>query len=243
MISQWTWNLRLELGHQLEPTPLRITEFAPALSEPSSQAVTHPASSAPASGYRPPAAATSFKTGRFTGTDFPLQPDGTLRCPAGSTLTLQERRQEADGSLRLVYAASIRSCRFCELREQCQWNGSSTKKPRQVSVLLHPLSVGSEPLFWRDWSRREHRRACMHLLRHQRVDITCPPVLPPSTPEQDPILSRAQRAHTRLSWEERLARNLAPFGSSSLSVRLFGVPEAFAEAMGLKTPGQRAVSN
>jgi hypothetical protein len=67
--------------------------------------------STPLSGYGPPTTATSWKTGRFTGQDFPLQPDGTLRCPAGSTLTLQERRQEADGSLRLVYAASIRSCR------------------------------------------------------------------------------------------------------------------------------------
>ncbi len=26
MVSQWLWNLRLELGHQLEPAPLRITE-------------------------------------------------------------------------------------------------------------------------------------------------------------------------------------------------------------------------
>ncbi|HET8842063.1 MAG TPA: hypothetical protein VFN35_11385 [Ktedonobacteraceae bacterium] len=31
VISQWTWNLRLELGHQLKPQPLRTTEFAPAL--------------------------------------------------------------------------------------------------------------------------------------------------------------------------------------------------------------------
>jgi len=30
IISQWVWNLRLELGHQLEPTPVRTTEFAPA---------------------------------------------------------------------------------------------------------------------------------------------------------------------------------------------------------------------
>src|SRR5579859_5263775 len=26
-VSQWVWNLRLELGHQLKPDPLRITEF------------------------------------------------------------------------------------------------------------------------------------------------------------------------------------------------------------------------
>ena len=33
IISQWVWNLRLELGHQLEPTPRRTTEFAPAVKE------------------------------------------------------------------------------------------------------------------------------------------------------------------------------------------------------------------
>src|SRR5260221_903528 len=31
LVSQWVWNLRLELGHQLEPRTLRITEFAPAI--------------------------------------------------------------------------------------------------------------------------------------------------------------------------------------------------------------------
>ena len=31
MISQWVWNLRLELGHQLHPDPVRTTDFAPAI--------------------------------------------------------------------------------------------------------------------------------------------------------------------------------------------------------------------
>jgi len=233
LIAQWVWNLRLELGHQLEPTPLRITEFAPALPEPSAQAAARPASSAPASGYSPPTTATSFKTGRFTGADFLLQSDGTLRCPADQKLTPQEHRREADGSLRVVYGASIQSCRPCPLREQCQWNGSATTKPRQVSVLLHPLAVGSAPLLWRDWSRREHRRACMHLLRHQRVDISCPPTLPPAKPGRTLILSRGQRAHARLSWEQRLTRNAARPASSSVLVTLFGIPDAAAYAVGL----------
>lgn len=43
IISQWTWNLRLELGHQLQPDAVRTTEFAPALPSPSPHA-------APASG-------------------------------------------------------------------------------------------------------------------------------------------------------------------------------------------------
>ena len=129
---------------------MRITEFAPALPEHPEQAATRPASSVPASGYGPPTTATSWKTGRFTGTDFPLQPDGTLRCPADQKLIPHEQRREADGSLRVVYGASIRSCRPCPLREQCQWQGSTTKKPRQVSVLLHPLVVGSAPLRLRE---------------------------------------------------------------------------------------------
>ena len=142
----------------------------------------------PATRYGPPTSATSWKTGRFTGADFPLQPDGTLRCPAGQSLRVQERRPEADGSLRVVYAASIRHCRSCPLRAQCQWEGHATAKPRQVSVLLHPLRVGPAPLLWRDWNRREHRRACMQLTRQQRIEVSLSPptALPPTT---DVILS------------------------------------------------------
>ena len=132
MVAQWVWNLRLELGHQLEPTALRTTEFAPALPAPP-ETPKQPTSTC---GYGKPAVATSFKVGRFSGQDFVLQPDGTLRCPADQSLVVHERRREADGSLRLVYAASIRRCRPCPLREQCQWNGRTTAKPRQVSVRL-----------------------------------------------------------------------------------------------------------
>jgi hypothetical protein len=228
IISQWVWNLRLELGHVLEPTPMRTTEFAPAVPEAKEQ-------QPPSSGYGKPSVAASWKAGRFSGQDFALQPDGTLRCPANQSLVAHERRKEADGSLRVVYAASIRSCRPCPLRDQCQWNGSTTAKPRQVSVLLHPLVVGSAPLLWRDWSRREHRRACMQLVRHQRIEVSLPPPAAPSPRTADVILSRAQRAHSRLSWAERLARNARVPTASQVTIRLFGVPEGFATSLGLAT--------
>lgn len=229
LISQWVWNLRLELGHQLHPDPVRTTEFVPALA--SVHAPT-PDSSSPPQGYGPAKVALSWKAGRFSGSDFPLQPDGTLRCPAGQELHAHERRREADGSLRVVYAASIRSCRPCPLRDQCQWNGSATAKPRQVSILLHPLVIGSAPLQWRDWSRRVHRRACMQLLRHQRVEVqgeqglSAVPTLPPAP------LSRAQRAHYRLTFQERLTRNARVSTTAQVTVKLFGVPEGFATWLG-----------
>src|ERR1700694_1096064 len=154
----------LELGHQLHPDPVRTTEFAPAMSEAKEQ-------QSCTFGYGKPTEAAPWKVGRFSGQDFVPQPDGTLRCPAGQSLRAHERRREADGSLRVVYAASIRSCRPCPLRKPRQWNGSTTAKPRQVSVLLHPVAIGSAPVLWRDWRRRVHRRACMQRLRHQRVEV------------------------------------------------------------------------
>lgn len=234
IVSQWVWNLRLELGHRLSPTPLRTTEFAPAIPPPSEPVATCPPSSPPAAGYGPPTPATSWKTGRFTGADFPLQPDGTLLCPAGKPLHSQERRREADGSLRVVYAASIRHCRPCPLRAQCQWEGNATAKPRQVSVLLHPLRVDPAPPLWRDWSRRDHRRACMQLTRQQRIEVSLSPpaALPPTT---DVILSRAQRAHSRLSWDKRLARNGRVPTAQQVTIRVFGVPAGFAASLGLAT--------
>ncbi|GAC1377489.1 MAG: hypothetical protein NVSMB44_46820 [Ktedonobacteraceae bacterium] len=225
-VAQWVWNLRLELGHHLHADPVRTTEFAPALPPP-------PPHAAPTSGYAPPEVGAAWKAGRFSGHDFTLQPDGTLRCPANQELRVQEQRREADGSLRVVYGASIHSCRPCPLREQCQWQGGATKKPRQVSVLLHPLAVGPAPLLWRDWSRREHRRACMQLVRQQRIDVSLLPPSPTAPASAEVILSRAQRAHTRLSWETRLARNARITATGQITIRLFGVPQPFALWLGL----------
>lgn len=230
VVSQWVWNLRLELGHQLHPDPGRTTEFAPALPPPSPH-------TAPASGYAPPHVGLSWKTGRFSGQDFALQPDGTLRYPADQKLIPHEHRREANGSLRIVYGASIRSCRPCPLRAQCQWQGGVTKKPRQVSVLLHPLVVDSGPLLWRDWSRREHRRACLQLVRNQHLEVK-QALDPPSQSCSAPalvVLSRAQRAHVRLSWEERLKRNAHVPAEGRVSIKLFGVPDHFADFLGLRT--------
>jgi hypothetical protein len=187
----------------------------------------------PASGYAAAEVALPFKQGRFCGRDFVLQPDGSLRCPAGQALHATEERYEADGSLRLVYAARISHCRTCQLRERCQWRGDTTRKPRRVSVLLHALQVGKAPLLWYDWNRLQHRRACRELLRYQRVDVHIElPDHPDSTPSP-PIFSRAQRAHSRLSWQERFTRNQAASITAQCTITLFGVPERFATLLGL----------
>ena len=130
---------RLELGHVLEPTEMRTTEFAPPVKETTAQ-------QAPVQGYEKPAVALPWKADRFSGQDFTLHPDGTLACPASKTLHPTEQRHEADGSLRVLYSARILDCRGCPKRPQCQWHGEATTKPRRISVLLHPLQVGPAPL-------------------------------------------------------------------------------------------------
>ncbi len=244
ILCQWIWNLRLELGQALHPTPMRTTEFANAA--PSSPPASDLSLASPPS-YGPPTFAKTWKQGRMSGQDFALQPDGTLRCPADHPLYPQERRPERDGTVRVVYAARIGHCRVCPLREHCQWHGTSTKKPRRVSAVLHPQSSAPKldepphvplatcPILWGDWPRRSLRRELVKLLGHQRVDIRLAQTSPPAQPPPARPLSRAQRAHWRLSWAQRLARNAASSASPGISITLFGIPEAFAKAIGLST--------
>src|SRR5260221_1746365 len=218
----WSWDISLSLSRCAPPSLLPLCPRPKSSSLPpramASPRLPHPGKLAASLGRT----SSSSLTGRCA-----VQPI--------SHLVAHERRKEADGSLRVVYAASIRSCRPCPLRDQCQWNGSATAKPRQVSVLLHPLVVGSAPLLWRDWSRREHRRAWMQLVRHQHIEVSLQPPVAASPGEAEVILSRAQRAHSRLSWPERLARNVRVPTANQVTIRLFGVPEAFATSLGLAT--------
>jgi hypothetical protein len=115
IVNQWLWNLRLDLGQRLSPSPMRLTEFAPALSSAPSEEPTAEYASAPAQEqtaeqgrvptaepiaeparedpvYGPPRWARQSFTKGFAGSDFVTQPDGTFCCPAGHSLTMQERR-------------------------------------------------------------------------------------------------------------------------------------------------------
>ena len=100
-------------------------------------------------------------------------------------------------------------------------------------MLLHPLVVGSEPILWRDWSRRQHRRACIQLVRHQCVQIEVEPPTTARLTVTPAPLSRAERAHSRLSWAERLARNARPLTAGRVTIKLFGVPQVCATWLGL----------
>jgi hypothetical protein len=243
ILAQWMWNIRLELGHRLHPTSVRTTEFAEAEASPLPPPVPDPPASVI---YGPPEWARAARVGIFTGTDFTEQPDGTLRCPAGHRLYAQERRAEQDGTVRIVYAARIADCRGCPLREQCLLHGKDSKNPRRVSAVVRPIGTrpssalsppqpsASHPILWGDWSRRQTRRELVSLLRTQTVTITVTPSLSPSEAASDLLLlTRPERAHWRMSWAQRLARNAASPLTPSVQIHLFGIPTAFATSVGL----------
>jgi hypothetical protein len=253
ILSQWVWNLRLELGQNVSPIPLRTTEFA-SLIEPVQAldpafalepALDNDAASVPA--YGPPQWAHASFTGGFPGSAFAPQPDGTLLCPAGHVLTVAERRQERANSVRVSYAARIEDCHPCPLRLHCQ--SSRTFKARRVSAVYwplasHPLSAlaprgGSSPaarapVLWRDWPRCQIRRQWINAVHCQTVEVRAGSVSPPD-PSQEltpQVSTRASRAHWRLSWELRLSRNARPASSPPVTVTLHGLPAAFAQIYG-----------
>lgn len=243
IVSQWVWNLREELGHRLHPTPMRMTAFAPALATPLPSPVPEPPVQVT---YGEPRWARPAQMGGFPGDAFLPQDDGTLRCPAGQPLYTQERRPERDGSVRILYAARLAACRSCSLRDQCQGYGADTKKPRRVSAVLWPLrqkpSEGAVPLalppascpiLWGDWSCCQTRREWLHLLRTQTVTITLVPTEAPLDAAPSVPSTRRQRAHWRLSWAQRLARNACPPHQPPARIHLFGIPATLSTALDL----------
>lgn len=56
---------------------------------------------------------------------------------------------------------------------------------------------------------------------------------PPPPPLPSPPLSRAERAHARLTWEQRRARNARALTAGRVTIQLFGIPEHLATSLGL----------
>jgi hypothetical protein len=126
----------------------------------------------------------------------------------------------------------------------------SLLKPRRVSAVLWPLNASrsdsspppdpaptplpSAPVLWRDWPRCGIRRTWIKIVRSQTICLESSSLLS-SSPAQTPaeqILTRAERAHWRLSWDQRLARNTRPADAPPLIVTLHGLPATFASSFG-----------
>ncbi len=194
-------------------------------------------------------------SGRFTGPVFEVLENGTLRCPADKILRPQEQRKEADGTLRIVYRARQEDCRSCELVGKCLGRQASGAHPRRVSAvrkriverggtrsgLLHEDTMKVDgcaeqhDLIWCDLPGYRIRHTYVGRLRRQRVRIVAlgADIAAPVRPAMPRIWTRAERAHRRLSWAARLARNQCASGPPRYAFTVFGVASVLAAYLGL----------
>lgn len=236
VVWQWVWNLRLALGQLLDETPARAMEWAPALSSANAE-VDVPTPNAVEEAYGPLqwAQPRGRARGRFGAEAFTLREDGKLQCPAGVLLWHSETRQETAFTQRLIYVARDEDCLGCSLRASCLSQSASGKRGRRVSArrrwLPSPyttttVSLGQEPIRWHDVAGRRLRRLWMAHWRSQAVTIEpLPSAVPP--PPRPP---RAERAHRRLSWDERLSRNACDLFPLA-AVHIAGVPPRVQRAL------------
>jgi hypothetical protein len=194
-------------------------------------------------------------SGRFTGHAFTVLEDGTLRCPAEKILRPQERRKAADGTLRIVYRARKEDCRSCGMARDCLGRQASGEHPRRVSAVrrrvVHASGTTSAPIheeapraeglsepaavLWCDLPGYRLRHDYVAGLRRQRVTVVQlrPERGDGERTEVSRIWTRAERAHRRLSWAARLARNRCPASLARFKVTVFGVVPALARYLGL----------
>ncbi len=268
IVSQWVWNTRLGLGMVGQGQALRQTRWSATLPDgtpsPAGRLSEAPPADQPEAAvavalYGPLEVARDWgrASGRFAGHAFAVLEDGTLRCPADMILRPQERRTQADGSLRIVYRAKKEACRACAFARECLGQQASGEQPRRVSAvrkritrpggtsaaLLHedppPAATSAAPheLTWWDLPGYRIRREYVLRLRRQTVTIAASPsngegAEMPGAPR---TWTRAERAHRRLSWAARLARNGGETASSGYMVTVFGIAPALAAVLGLST--------
>jgi len=74
----------------------------------------------------------------------------------------------------------------------------------------------------------------MRLLRTQTVDLAFGSAKLEEKKQAQPskVQTRAQRAHWRLSWDERMARHARLATDCPLEVTIYGLPAAFAQSLG-----------
>lgn len=228
IVWQWVWNLRLALGQLLAEDASRSLEWAPAVFSAQVELAVPTAEAEAEYGPLEWAQTWGRATGGFGADAFTLRDDGALQCPAGRLLWHSETRQETPSTQRLIYVAADSDCAGCSLRASCLSPSASGKRGRRVSArrrLLPALTTVSSPLGeqairWNDVGGRKLRRSWMAHWRSQEVTIVPLPSLVPPPPRPP----RAERAHRRLSWEERFRRN-ARSPLPSASIHIAGVPQ------------------
>src|SRR5207247_726458 len=111
----------------------------------------------------------------------------------------------------------------------------SSQSPRDVAPPAPSQPAEQRELLWGDMSGHRIRHAFASRLRRQGVSITASSDEPCSVPSDGAprTWTRAERAHRRVSWAGRLARNQRAAGAPRYAFLLFGIAAALAAYLGL----------
>src|SRR5207248_594049 len=104
------------------------------------------------------------------------------------------------------------------------------KSRRLRALLLLPLQF--IPSCGGIGPRTQPRRAWIRWQRSHLVTVQAPLSSPP--PATPAVFARAERAHWRMTWPQRLARNARPPSAPPVGIIVYGLATAFAQALGLR---------
>jgi hypothetical protein len=107
---------------------------------------------------------------------------------------------------------------------QSNFPAPRSSRQAQRASSAQTSTLGPLPLFWDDLPSSVLRTFLPVLLLALRFDLCLPLLLEPLRPVAPPIMTRAQRAHRRLTYSLRLARNALPSTARPGSIHIHGLP-------------------
>ena len=187
--------------------------------------------------------------GKFAGQDFTIENERSLRCPAGHSMYRRDVRQNGRGALLLSFSINRHTCLQCPLKDNCVAEGSGMTNGRRITVVRRqrrsePVSPTDtteppprcittprikpiHPVLWVDLAAVFLRRELSRHLRHHQFQFELLKPTREKAPPSAQLFTRDQRAHRRMTWADRLARNAIEDGHH-WQVQLFGIQPAMA---------------
>ena len=191
---------------------------------------------------------------KLAGETFKIIDDSSVECPAGHLMERQESRHNTLGDIQILFGVKATICRHCPLIEQCHSEHSKNTRGRRLTVTRALLPtppklvdgpaivvqsqekfrppLGTEALIWIDLPATAFRRHLKSNLERQKLEIQTVSAQATSISSAQKRLTRHQRAHRRLSWNQRLKRNRLK-GRQTIywKVQLFGISPSLAQFM------------
>lgn len=187
---------------------------------------------------------------KYSGKDFKVIDDEAIECPAGHRMEQQQVRYNRVGDMQLMFGVKATVCRACPLIQHCHADRSTNTRGRRILVTrpklptppalkeapdiivkqsISALRIGTQAIIWTDIPATQFRRTLKCNLESNQMEIAAISTDIKVKASPKPLLTRHQRAHRRLSWEQRLKRNQLHSKGIGWKVQLFGIPPNLAQ--------------